>query len=61
MQSFGTDLSGKFTVASLQLWIFVALAASLTAATFAYLKWMDKGQKRKVNPREEEANSYSEA
>ena len=61
MQSFGTDSSGKFTVASLQLWIFVALAVSLTAATFAYLKWMDRGQKSKAEPREEEADNYSEA
>lgn len=61
MQSFGMDSSGKFTVASLQLWIFVALAVPLTAATFAYLKWMDRRQTMKAESREEAANHYSEA
>lgn len=61
MQSFGTDSSGKFTVASLGLWIFVAPAVSLTAATFAYLKWIDRRQKTKAKSREEEADNCSEA
>lgn len=51
MQLFTTDSSGD-TVSSPQLWIFFALAAPSTVATFAYWKWMDRKQKRRQKANE---------
>ncbi len=61
MQFFGTDSAGRFTVTSSQLWIFFALAAPFTAATFGYWKWMDRKEKSKVCFHKKEVDDFSEA